>query len=50
MLKPIPFAILNPPLLSSDRQAYVDRAHRLRAAAVASLVRDIARWVGGAAR
>ena len=50
MMKPIPFTVLNPPALSTDRQVYVERAHRLRSAAVAGFVRDIARWVGGAAR
>jgi len=50
MMKPIPFSILNPPVLSADRQLHIDHAHRLRSAAVAGLVRDIARWVGNAAR
>ncbi len=40
---PIPF-----PALVPDRQAYVVRAHRLRGAAMADLVRDLARWVSAA--
>ena len=50
MIKPNPFSTLNPPQLSYDRQVYVERAHRLRSAALSSLVRDIARWVGGSPR
>ena len=50
MMKPIPFTILNPPQLSDDRQIHIERAHRLRSAAVADLMRDIARWVSRAAR
>jgi hypothetical protein len=42
---PIPFPILLP-----DRQAYVVRAHRARSAVVATLIRDLARWVSAAAR
>lgn len=34
----------------SDRHVYAQRAHRLRAAAVTSLVRGIARLVSAAAR
>ena len=30
---------------TSDHQAYVARAHRLRAAAVAGLFRDLGRWL-----
>ena len=45
MMRPIPFPILVP-----DRQAYVIRAHRLRGAAVAGLLRDFVRWVSAAAR
>ena len=41
---PIPF-----PALVPDRQAYVVRAHRLRGAVVAGLIRDLARWVSAAA-
>jgi len=44
-MRPIPFA-----LLTTDRQAYIDRAHRLRGAAVAGLVREFVRWVSAAAR
>jgi hypothetical protein len=44
-MRPIPF-----PTLLSDRQAHVDRAHRMRSAAVASLLRDFVRWVSAAAR
>ena len=44
-MRPIPF-----PLLVPDRQAYIVRAHRLRGAAVATLIRDFARWVSIAAR
>ena len=42
---PIPF-----PALSADRQIHVVRAHRMRSAVVATLLRDIARWVSIAAR
>ena len=45
MLRPIPFPILVP-----DRQAYVVRAHHLRSAVVARLVREFVRWVSVAAR
>ncbi len=45
MMRPIPFPILLP-----DRQAYVVRAHRIRSAVVAGLIRDFARWVSTAAR
>ncbi|MFO1159949.1 MAG: hypothetical protein U1E60_14000 [Reyranellaceae bacterium] len=34
----------------AERQAYAVRAHRLRGAVVASLIRDVARWVSAAAR
>lgn len=44
-MRPIPF-----PILLADRQAYVVRAHRLRGAAVAGLVRKLAGWVSTAAR
>ena len=33
-----------------ERQVYARHAHRLRAEALAVLVRDIARWVSTAAR
>lgn len=45
MMRPIPFPILLP-----DRQAYVVRAHRIRGAVVAGLIRDFVRWVSTAAR
>jgi len=45
MMLPIPF-----PVLAADRQAHVVRAHRLRSAVVAGLVRDVVRWVSIAAR
>jgi hypothetical protein len=35
---------------STERQAYVARAHRLRSAVVATLIRDVTRWVAAAAR
>ena len=34
----------------NERQAYAVRTHRLRGAVVASLIRDVARWVAAAAR
>jgi len=34
----------------SERQAYAQRAHRIRGAAVAGLIREIARLVTAAAR
>ena len=34
----------------SERQVYALRAHRIRSAVVAGLIRDIARWVSAAAR
>jgi hypothetical protein len=34
----------------SERQVYAQRAHRLRSAAIAGLVREIARLVSAAAR
>ena len=34
----------------SERQVYARRAHRLRSAVVAGLIRDFARWVSAAAR
>jgi hypothetical protein len=42
---PIPFPVLVP-----DRQANVVRAHRMRGAVVAGLIRDLARWVSAASR
>jgi hypothetical protein len=34
----------------AERQVYAQRAHRIRGAVVAGLLRDIARWVSAAAR
>jgi len=34
----------------NERQAYSVRAHRMRGAVVAGLIRDLARWVSAAAR
>ena len=45
MMRPIPF-----PILLADRQPHIVRAHRLRSAVFAGLIRDIARWVSAAAR
>jgi hypothetical protein len=45
LMHPIPF-----PILLADRQAYVVRAHRMRGAVVATLIRDLARWISAAAR
>ena len=42
---PIPF-----PVLSTDRRPHIVRAHRMRSAVVATMLRDIARWVSIAAR
>jgi hypothetical protein len=42
---PIPF-----PVLVADRQVHVVRAHRMRSALVAGLIRDVVRWVSAAAR
>lgn len=42
------FAISYPTI--PQRQAYATQAHRMRAAVVATLIRDFARWVGAAAR
>jgi hypothetical protein len=42
---PIPFPVLVP-----NRQAYVVRAHRLRGAVVAGLIRDLARLMSAASR
>jgi hypothetical protein len=43
-MRPVPFPVLVP-----DHQAYIVRAHRMRSAAVANLVRQVARWVSSAA-
>lgn len=45
MMRPIPF-----PILLADRQPHIVRAHRMRSAVFAGLIRDIARWVSAAAR
>jgi len=45
MMRPIPF-----PILLADRQPHIVRAHRMRSAVVANLIRDLARWVSAAAR
>jgi hypothetical protein len=45
LMHPIPF-----PILLADRQAYIVRAHRMRGAVVATLIRDLVRWVSAAAR
>ena len=34
----------------AERQVYAQRAHRIRSAAVAGLIRNIARWVSAASR
>jgi len=44
-MRPIPF-----PVLTADYQAHVARAHRLRNAAAATLIRDLVRWISTAAR
>jgi hypothetical protein len=38
------------PVLASDTQAHIVRAHRLRGAVAATLVRDLVRWISAAAR
>ncbi len=45
MMLPVPF-----PVLTGDRQVYVMRAHRIRGAVVAGLIRDVMRWVSSASR
>jgi hypothetical protein len=45
MMRPIPF-----PILTGDRHVHITRAHRMRGAVVAGLIRDFARWVTAAAR
>ena len=45
MMLPVPF-----PVLSGDRQVYLMRAHRMRGAVAAGLVRALVRWVSQAAR
>jgi hypothetical protein len=44
-MRPIPF-----PILLADRQPHIVRAHRLRGVVVATLIRDLARWISAAAR
>lgn len=39
-----------PPVLAPNHQAYVIRAHRIRSAAVADMVRKVAQWVATASR
>lgn len=34
----------------AERQVYARRAHRIRSAVLAGLIRDLARWVSAAAR
>ena len=38
------------PTLAHDRQPLVARAHRLRGAVTATLVRDLIRWLSAASR
>ena len=38
------------PALALDTRAYVVRAHRMRGAVTANLIRDLIRWVSVAAR
>jgi hypothetical protein len=38
------------PTPDTNRESYILRAHRLRSAAMAGLIRDFARWVSSAAR
>jgi hypothetical protein len=45
LMRPIPF-----PILLADRQPHIVRAHRMRGAVVATLIRDLARWISAAAR
>jgi hypothetical protein len=47
-MRPIPYPILAG--LVGDRQIHISRAHRLRGAVMAGLIRDVARWVTAAAR
>jgi len=48
LLEGFMFSVAYPTI--SERQAYAVRAHRLRGAAVAGLIRNFARWVSAAAR
>lgn len=42
---PIPY-----PILTGDHQPYIVRAHRMRGAVAAGLIRDFVRWISVAAR
>ena len=44
-MSPIPF-----PILTGDHQPHIVRAHRLRGAVAANLIREVVRWSSGAAR
>jgi hypothetical protein len=44
-MRPIPF-----PVLTGDHQPHIVRAHRMRSAVAANLVRDLVRWISAAAR
>jgi len=44
-MRPIPF-----PILTGDHQPYIARAHRMRGAVAAGLIREVVRWISGAAR
>ncbi len=44
-MRPIPF-----PILTGDHQPHIVRAHRMRSAVAATLVRDLVRWISAAAR
>ena len=44
-MHPIPF-----PILTGDHQPHIVRAHRLRGAVAAGLIRDFVRWISVAAR
>jgi hypothetical protein len=45
MFRPIPY-----PILTGDYRPLVRRAHQIRGAVFAGLVRDVVRWVSAAAR
>ena len=42
---PIPF-----PILTGDHQVHIVRAHRMRGAVAANIVREFVRWISSAAR
>ena len=44
-MRPIPF-----PILTGDHQPHIVRAHRMRGAVAAHLIREVVRWISGAAR